>query len=70
MTSFYDMNGVAINVGDYCEPIEGRRVEIVDMEYDNELADYVLIGRQVRDPMAFSKLTKDDLATYFTRVEL
>lgn len=68
MTTFFDMNGVELHIGDYCKPTEGQLVRIVEEEHVDELNEDVLVGQQVEDPMAFSRLTKIDLSTYFRKV--
>ena len=66
---FHDMNGNVVNIGDYCEPVEGRRVLIVAKEFYAEYNEDVLIGQQVEDKDVYSPLTHEDLATNFRRVE-
>lgn len=66
---FYDMNGVELKVGDYIEPVEGRKLHIVSQ---GELAEYgseVMFGQQVEDMAAFSILTAENLALQFRKVE-
>lgn len=66
--NFYDMNGVEINVGDYVEPIEGRKLLIISRGKTDEYAEDVMIGQQVEDLFAFSLLTAENLAYQFVKV--
>lgn len=67
-SDFYDMDGNVLDIGDYCEPVEGRRVYIVEKEFFKEYNEDVLIGQQVLDPDVYSPLTHADLAANFRKV--
>ena len=66
---FYDMNGKELNVGDYCEPIEGQRVYLIREEFHKEYGEYVLIGQQIKHPELFSPLTAENLSFQFRKIE-
>jgi len=68
-SEFRDMDGNLLNIGDYCEPTEGRRVKIVAREFFAEYNEEVLIGQQVEDRGVYSPLTHADLAANFRRVQ-
>ena len=65
---FYDMDGKVVNVGDYCAPIEGRTVKIIERSTEPEYSEEVLIGQQVLDPDMLTILTRENLAFQFRRV--
>ena len=66
---FYDMDGNVIDVGDYCVPVEGRKVKIIERTTEPEYGGEVLIGRQIKYPDMYSILTKDNLAAQFRKVK-
>lgn len=65
---FYDMDGNVINVGDYCAPIEGRKVKITERAIEPEFGGEVLIGQQVEHPDMLTILTRENLALQFKKV--
>ena len=65
---FYDMNNIEVNVGDYVEPIEGRKLLVISRGDIAEYPEEVLIGQQVDDLAAFSILTAENLALQFRKV--
>lgn len=67
---FYDMDGVEIKVGDYVEPVEGRKVKIISCGNAPGYSDgEVLIGQQVENLFAFSVLTAENLAFQFRKTD-
>lgn len=65
---FYDMNNIEVNVGDYVQPIEGRKLLVISRGDIAEYPEEVLIGQQVDDLAAFSILTAENLALQFEKV--
>lgn len=66
--TFYDKNGTPLQVGDHIVPDVGMELVIVSVAY---VADYdaeCMFGQQVADPLAFSVLTKENLAHRWTKV--
>ena len=66
---FYDMNNIEVNVGDYVEPIEGRKLLVISRGDIAEYPEEVLIGQQVDDLAAFSILTAENLAFQFRKTD-
>ena len=67
---FYDMNNIEVNVGDYVEPIEGRKLLVISRGDIAEYPEEVLIGQQVDDLAAFSILTAENLAFQFSLISI
>lgn len=65
---FYDMDGIEVDMGDYVQPIEGRKLLVISRGDIAEYPEEVLIGQQVDDLAAFSILTAENLALQFRKV--
>ena len=65
---FFDMDGIEVGVGDYVQPIEGRKLVVISRGDIAEYPEEVLIGQQVDDIAAFSILTAENLALQFRKV--
>lgn len=66
---FRDKNGNELKIGDKIRPDEGRDLAIVSIQYVEDIGDDCMFGQQILDPMAFSLLTKENLATQWTLIE-
>lgn len=65
---FFDMDGIEVGMGDYVQPIEGRKLLVISKGDIAEYPEEVLIGQQVDDIAAFSILTTENLALQFKKV--
>ena len=65
---FYDMDGIEVGMGDYVQPIEGRKLLVISKGDIAEYPEEVLIGQQVDDIAAISILTAENLALQFKKV--
>lgn len=65
---FKDKNGNVVKIGDKIRPDEGRELIVVSIQYVEDMGDDCMFGQQVEDPMAFSLITKENLATQWTKV--
>lgn len=65
---FFDMDGIEVGMGDYVQPIEGRKLVVISRGDIAEYPEEVLIGQQVDDIAAFSILTAENLALQFRKV--
>lgn len=65
---FFDMDGIEVGMGDYVQPIEGRKLLVISKGDIAEYPEEVLIGQQVDDLAAFSILTAENLALQFRKV--
>ena len=65
---FFDMDGIEVGIGDYVQPIEGRKLVVISRGDIAEYPEEVLIGQQVDDIAAFSILTAENLALQFRKV--
>ena len=65
---FFDMDGIEVGIGDYVQPIEGRKLVVISRGDIAEYPEEVLIGQQVDDIAAFSILTAENLALQFKKV--
>lgn len=65
---FYDKNGVELHIGDTIIPDAGRKLLIVSIFYVEDYQEECMFGQQIEDPLAFSVLTKDNLALQWTKI--
>jgi hypothetical protein len=65
---FYDKNNTLLQVGDRIIPDNGRELLIVSVFYIKDYDEECMFGQQIEDPLAFSLLTKDNLAQQWTKV--
>ena len=66
---FYDKNGVEINIGDTIVPDIGRKLLIVSIFYVEDYQAECMFGQQIEDPLSFSLLTTENLATQWVKAE-
>lgn len=66
--NFYDKNQNLLQVGDKIIPDKGRELLIVSVFYVKDYDEECMFGQQIEDPLSFSLLTKDNLATQWTKV--
>lgn len=67
--NFYDKNQTPLQVGDRIIPDKGRELLIVSIAYVADCEADCMFGQQVEDPLAFSLLTQENLASQWTKVE-
>lgn len=65
--NFYDKNGILLQIGDRIIPDEGQELLIISMFYVEEFKEECMFGQQIKDPLAFSVLTKDNLSTQWSK---
>lgn len=65
---FKDKNGKEVKIGDKVRPDIGRVLLIVSQAYVEELGE-CLFGQQIEDPLAFSPLTQENLASQWSVLE-
>lgn len=66
--NFYDKNETLLQVGDRIMPDAGRELLIVSVFYVEDYQAECMFGQQIADPLSFSVLTKENLATQWTKV--
>lgn len=66
---FYDKNNVELHIGDHIVPDIGRELVIVSVAYVAEYDAECMFGQQVEDPLAFSLLTRENLAAQWSKKE-
>lgn len=67
--NFYDKNQIPLQVGDRIIPDKGRELLIVSVAYVEDYDAECMFGQQIEDPLAFSLLTQENLASQWTKVE-
>lgn len=67
--NFYDKNQKLLQIGDRIIPDKGRELLIVSIAYVVDYEEECMFGQQIEDPLAFSLLTKDNLALQWSKVE-
>ena len=67
--NFYDKNQTPLQVGDRIIPDKGKELLIVSIAYVPDYETDCMFGQQIEDPLAFSLLTKENLASQWTKVE-
>jgi hypothetical protein len=67
--NFYDKNQTPLQVGDRIIPDRGRELLIVSIAYVADCEAECMFGQQIEDPLAFSLLTQENLASQWTKVE-
>ena len=67
--NFYDKNQTPLQVGDRIIPDKGRELLIVSIAYVADCEAECMFGQQIEDPLAFSLLTQENLASQWTKVE-
>jgi len=65
---FYDKNNTLLQVGDRIIPDKGRELLIVSIFYIEDYDAECMFGQQIEDPLSFSLLTAENLATQWTKV--
>jgi len=64
-----DKNGKEIKIGDKVKPDDGRILLIISQFYVEEMGEECLFGQQIEDPLAFSPLTQENLASQWVVIE-
>lgn len=66
---FYDKNQTLLQVGDRIIPDKGRELIIVSIAYVADYEAECMFGQQLEDPLAFSLLTQENLASQWSKAE-
>ena len=66
---FYDKNQTLLQIGDRIIPDKGRELLIVSVAYVEDYESECMFGQQIEDPLAFSLLTRENLASQWVKVE-
>lgn len=64
-----DMNGKELKIGDKVRPDGPGMILLIVSEFDVEELGHCLFGQQIENPLVFSPLTKEDLATGWILIE-
>ena len=66
-TKFYDKTGVEVHIGDILKSDSGIECTVLNINEVEEMGTCMIV-QQIKDPIAFSPLTVENMALQFTKI--